>query len=86
MNTFVRSESSFIITQVDTNEFLIEGAIEYAKFGCENTEYNLTFADINGGPFLHIGKDFFGRGKVMNIEKLDTDKEDYLILKVKVED
>lgn len=78
----VRSKNSRIVTQVNTDEFLIEGEIEYARFGCENNEMFLTFADIHGGPFLHIGHDFFGKGKIKSIEKLDTEKEDYLILRV----
>ena len=78
----VRSKNSRIVTQINTNEFLIEGEIEYARFGCQSSETLLTFADIHGGPFLHIGKDFFGKGKIKSIEKLDSEKDDYLILKV----
>jgi hypothetical protein len=80
----VRSKNSRIVTQINTDEFLIEGEIEYARFGCQNSENLLTFADIHGGPFLHIGHDFFGKGQIKSIEKMDSGKEDYILLKVTI--
>lgn len=78
----VRSKSSRIVTQIKENEFLIEGEIESVRLGFQVDEVSLNFADINNGPFLHIGQDFFGRGKIKSIEKIDTNKKNYIMLKV----
>ena len=43
---------------------------------------SLSFADIQGGPFVHIGQDFFGKGIIDHIEKIDSGKEGYIILKI----
>jgi hypothetical protein len=80
----VRSKISRIVTQISVDEFLVEGEIESARFGFQTDDSFLNFADIHGGPFLHIGQDFFGKGIIKNIEKIDNDKEDYLILKVTI--
>jgi|APGre2960657373_1045057.scaffolds.fasta_scaffold18219_5 hypothetical protein len=81
----VRSKISRIVTQINNNEFLVEGEIECAKFGFQVDESFLNFADIQGGPFLHIGQDFFGKGNIKNIQKIDSGKDDYLILKITID-
>ncbi len=78
----VRSKSSRIVTQIREDQFLIEGDIECAKFGFQVDETNLNFADIHLGPFLHIGQDFFGRGRIKKIEKIDSNKNNSFMLKV----
>lgn len=80
----VRSKLSRIVTQVKENQFIVEGEIESARFGFQVDEVNLNFADIHGGPFLHIGQDFFGRGKIKRIEKIDSDKKNYIVLKITI--
>lgn len=77
----IRSKHSHIVTQISTNEFLIEGNIEAARLGFQDDDSLLTFADIEGGPFVHIGQDFFGRGKIKTIENMHDDNG-YLILKI----
>ncbi len=78
----VRSKLSRVVTQIKDNQFLIEGEVESARFGFQVDEASLNFADIQGGPLLHIGQDFFGRGKIKRIEKIDSNKKDYILLKV----
>lgn len=78
----VRSKLSRVVTQIKDNQFLIEGEIESARFGFQADETNLNFADIHGGPFLHIGQDFFGRGKIKRIERIDSQRKNYIVLKV----
>lgn len=80
----VRSKSSRIVTQIGSYEFLVEGEIDSVRFGFQTNDNLLNFADMNGGPFLHVGEDFFGKGKIKSIEKLDSDNQHYLILKVKI--
>jgi len=83
----VRSKLSRIVTQINESEYLIEGSVDFARFGFQSDENILNFADIQGGPFLHIGKDFFGKGIIKSIQKISQDKEEvgYLILKITVE-
>jgi hypothetical protein len=78
----VQSKLSRMVTQIKENQFLVEGEIEVARFGFQADERNLNFADIQGGPLLHIGQDFFGRGKIKRIEKINSDKKNYIRLKV----
>lgn len=66
----VRSKFSRIVTPINKNQFLLEGETNYAKFGFQSDEISLNFVDIEGGPFLHIGQDFFGQGIVSHIEKI----------------
>lgn len=82
MEACVRSKFSRIVTQINADQFLVEGEIDFARFGFESNQNNLTFADIDGGPFLHIGQDFFGKGKIESIENIDSQKNGYIILKV----
>jgi hypothetical protein len=62
---------------------LVEGEIEFAKFGFQADDVNLNFADIGGGPLLHIGQDFLGRGKIKKIEKLKH-FNNYILLKITI--
>lgn len=78
----VRSKLSRIVTPINDTQFLVEGEIDFARFGFQADEVSLNFADIDGGPFLHIGQDFFGKGTISHIEKIDSDREGYIILKV----
>lgn len=80
----VRSKFSRIITQINDNQFLIEGSVDKAKFGFQNDETQLTFADIEYGPFIHIGHDFFGKGLVRCIEKIESNQDGYIILKITI--
>lgn len=78
----VRSKLSRIVTQINDDQYLIEGETDFARFGFQVNENYLNFADIQGGPFLHIGQDFFGKGHITQIEKVDSAKDGYIILKV----
>lgn len=84
MTDCVRSKLSRIVTQINDNEFLVEGSADFAKFGFQVDETNLNFADIQGGPFLHIGHDFFGKGLIKYIHKLHSDSDGYFILKITI--
>lgn len=65
-----KRSAKIIVSKINENEFLVEGDIEYARFGSEIDQSILTFVDIKDGPFLHIGKDFFGKGNIKKIERL----------------
>lgn len=80
----VRSKLSRVVTQISENQFLVEGNTDFAKLGFESNESNLNFVDIQGGPFLHIGHDFFGKGLTIGIEKISFSEEGYFIFKITV--
>jgi len=74
--------TKIIVSKIDYKQFLVEGDIEYARFGSEIDQSILTFVDIKDGPFLHIGKDFFGKGNITKIERLPNKN---LIIKLTLE-
>lgn len=84
MTNCVRSNNSRIVTQINEKQFLVEGEIDFARLGFEFDETSLNFVDIDNGPFLQIGKDFFGKGNICNIETIDSDRKDYIIVKITI--
>lgn len=73
------------VTQINDNQFIVEGNTSFLRVGFEIDPSNPTYADFDGGPFLHIGYDFFGKGRVTGIQIIDSDQEDYAIIKVTLE-
>lgn len=84
MTSCVRSNNSRIVTQINGDQFLVEGQIDFARFGFECDESSLNYVDIDNGPFLQVGKDFFGKGSITNLEKICTEKKDYVMIKVTI--
>jgi hypothetical protein len=85
MNQYTKKSNSRTVTQVSDNEYLIEGESEYGRLGFEIDLSILTYADFEGGPFLHIGHDFFGKGKITEIQTIDSGKDGYMMIKVSLE-
>lgn len=89
MRLFVSKESgclsqknnSFTVTSIKEDQFLVESNYKSLKVIGEN-EYSITFIEIDDGPILHIGKDFLGMGSIVGLEIIDTEKSDYIIIKV----
>lgn len=69
------------VTQISDNQFLIEGESNKLRVGGES-EYAISYIDLHGGPFLHLGCDFLGRGKIKDLEIIDSETLDYAIIKV----
>lgn len=84
MNTNTRCKRSKTVTQIEHNSYLIEGETDSVRFGCE-VDPIITYADIDGGPFLHVGKDFFGKGKITSIQNIDSGRNGYIMIKVTIE-
>lgn len=80
-NTHIRRKNSIIITQINISEYLIEGNFDL-KLGCV-VDPIIAYANIINGPFIHIGKDFLGKGLVSNIDIVENTK-DNIIIKVKL--
>ena len=73
------------ITQISDSEYLIEGESDYGRLGFEIDPSMLTYADFEGGPFLHIGDIFWGKGKILEIQTIDSGRDGYMIIKVVLE-
>ena len=69
------------VTQINSNQFIIEGYVGKTKLGGES-EYSISYIDFDNGPYLHIGSDFFGRGKISNLEIIDSNIKNYIIVKI----
>lgn len=77
-----RYGSKRTVTQINDNQFIVEGDTGFLRIGFEVDPSSPTYVDFEGGPFLHIGHDFFGKGRVTEIQIIDGDKKDYAIIKV----
>lgn len=83
MNTVKsRYNNARTITQIHPDQYIIEGDSEYGRFGFEIDPSMLTYVDFEGGPFLHIGDNFLGKGNIISVESIDSGKEGYLMIKV----
>jgi hypothetical protein len=76
-----KSGKKLIFTQINDSQVLIEGNSEKTKIGGES-EYSISYIDFDNGPLIHIGNDFLGRGKILGIDLIDTDRNDYIIAKI----
>lgn len=76
-----KKNSGFTVTTIKEDQFLIESNYTSLKITGEN-EYSITYIEIDGGPILHIGKDFLGMGTITRFEIIDTDIPNYIIIKV----
>lgn len=81
VNIHTRCKRSKTVTQIGNNEYLIEGETDFIRFGCE-IDPIITYADIDGGPLLHVGKDFFGKGRIVSIQNIDSGRDGYIMIKV----
>ena len=79
-----RSGKRITLTQINDNQFLIEGQSEKTRIVGE-TEYSISFVDFDNGPLLHIGKDFLGMGTTKYIEIIDSENPNHIIIKVTIE-
>lgn len=76
-----RGSKKITVTQIECDQYLIESFDDKIRIGGEN-EYAISYIDFNGGPLVHIGREFLGRGYVKGIEIIETDSNDYLIAKI----
>lgn len=76
-----KSGKKLTFTQINDNQFLIEGNSDKARVSGES-EYAISYIDFDCGPLLHIGHGFLGRGKIVGIDLVDNDNRDYIIVKV----
>lgn len=76
-----KSGKRLTFTQISDTQFLIEGNSDNTKIGGES-EYAISYIDFDCGPLVHIGHNFLGRGKIIGIDLVDSDKINYIIAKI----
>lgn len=76
-----RQGKHFTFLQINDKEFLVEGNIGNTRISGES-EYAITAIDLDGGPFIHLGQDFLGRGIVSLIDMIDTESKNNLMLRI----
>lgn len=82
-NTQHKRKKSITITQIDSNQYILEGDLEL-RIGC-TIDPIIDYANISNGPFIQIGKDFLGKGSVSNIEIISSSINN-IIMKVTLYD
>jgi hypothetical protein len=75
-----KRKNSKTVTQISGNQYLIEGDIDYLRLGYV-TDPIISYADIGSGPYLEVGKDFFGHGIIDYIEML-YNSNNHIIFKI----
>lgn len=88
MSSITRCSSNKVtFSQINNSQFLVEVFDNKTKIGGES-EYAISYVDIANGPYLHIGKDFLGRGSIKDLEIVneDNDNDNYLLIKVTLND
>lgn len=78
--TQYKRKNSKTVTQISSNQYLIEGDIDYLRLGYV-TDPIISYADIGSGPYLEVGKDFFGHGIIDYIEMLNH-SNNHIICKI----
>lgn len=77
-----KGKNTRIITQIGEREYLVEGESQWARFGCQYDPSVITSANLDGGPFLLVGDSFLGKGKIKSIQNINTEQNNYFILKI----
>lgn len=77
-----RGKNQRIISQIGEKEYLIEGFSEWGRFGCQVDPSILTSVQLEGGPFLLVGDSFLGKGNISAIQHIESDQDNYFILKI----
>lgn len=75
-----KRKNSKTVTQIGSNQYIIEGNMDYLRLGYV-TDPIISYADIGSGPYLEVGKDFFGHGIINLIEIIDH-TDNYAIFKI----
>lgn len=79
-----KGKNTRIITQISEDEYLLEGYSDWARFGCQVDPSIITSASLDGGPFLLVNDSFLGKGSIKQIQNIDTEADDYFVLKITI--
>lgn len=71
-----------IVTQIGNKEYILEGFSENTKI-CSEFDENFPYKiELEGGPLVHSGLDFFGKGIVKSLQLIDNNNPNYIMLKI----
>jgi hypothetical protein len=79
-----KGKNTRIITQISEDEYFIEGESDWIKFGCQFDPSFVTSANLDGGLYLLVNDSFLGKGKITHIHNIETDRENYFLLKITI--
>lgn len=79
-----KNKNTRVITQISEKEYLIEVKSSWARFGCQCDPSVITSARLENGTHLMVNDSFLGEGKIATIQNIDSGKDDYIILKIKL--
>jgi hypothetical protein len=79
-----KGKNTRVITQISENEYLVEGESNWARFGCQYDPSIITSANLDGGPYLLVNDSFLGKGKITQLQNIETEQDNYFVLKVTI--
>ena len=65
--------------------YTIEGKSHYYRAGMNDDNTEIAYVDFEGGPFISVGSDFDGRGKVLSLEIDKSAPKDHFKVRVEVD-
>jgi len=65
--------------------YTVEGKAHYYRCGMNDANTEIAYFDPEGGPFLHVGDDFDGRGKILSFVIEKDAPKDHFKVRVEVE-
>ena len=65
--------------------YTMEGKAHYYRVGMSDDNVDIAYVDFEGGPFLHVGDDFDGHGKILSFVIEKDAPKDHFKVRIEVE-
>jgi len=65
--------------------YTMEGRAHYYRVGMSEDNQDIAYVDYEGGPFLHVGDDFNGYGKILSFVIEKDAPKDHFKVRIEVE-
>lgn len=65
--------------------YTMEGKSRYYRAGMNEDNTEIAYVDFEGGPFLHVGDDFNGYGKIVSLSVDKSALEHHFKVRIEVE-
>lgn len=65
--------------------YTMEGRADFLRAGMTEDNTGVAYLDPEGGPFLHVGDDFEGLGKIVSLLQEDSGKKEFFKIRIEVE-
>jgi hypothetical protein len=82
MDQIFHNDRKRTITEIDKNCFVIEGKSQYLKWSLSEPPKSVEF---DSGPRLLLGNNFYNKGKIVKLEKAETEESSNKAVRVIVE-